>query len=103
MNFNITISVAKGSLSAAFLAYLKLGSTPRQEQHATMVRVGACIDCIYELFAKQGSPAALLNTQIVWNEVVEAKVKDPSYVAFYKDEMTSFHNYYYETLRSDDE
>ena len=103
MSTSIPVAIAKACLASAFVSYLKLGDAPRQEKHATMVRVGACIDCIYELFAKQGSPAALLNTQIMWNEVVEAKVKDPSYVAFYKDEMTSFHNYYYETLRSYDE
>ena len=103
MNFNIDVSIAKGSLSASFLAFLKLGSAPWQERHASRVRVGACIDRIYELFNQQGSTDPLLSTQLVWNEVIESKIKDPSDVAFYKDEMISFHNYYYETLRSDDE
>ena len=103
MSASINVARAKGSLSAAFADYLTIGGASRQEQHAATVRVGACIDRLYEIFAQSNPPAALLCTQIEWNEIVEAKIKDPSDVAFYKDEMSSFHNYYYETLRSDDE
>ena len=103
MSSSIPVAIAKACLASAFVSYLKLGDAPRQEKHATMVRVGACIDRLFDLFEESNPSAALFETQAAWDEMVEFKVHNSEARQHYKTQMTSFHNYYYETLRSDDE
>ena len=93
------LSAAKASLRLALTLYLNLGNASRQEQHAATVRVGGCIDRLYELFEASNPAGAFWETKAVWNEIVESKFSDPSYVKFYKDQMMEFHNYYFETLQ----
>ena len=93
------LSSAKANLRLAFSLYLNLGDAPRQAQHTATVRVGECIDRLYDIFEADNAASAFWRTKAVWNEIIESKFSERSQVEYYKDQMMEFHNYYYESLK----
>ena len=103
--FELTQATAR--LTVAIIRYAKLfrnKKTPtRQEIHAEKTNVGAAIDQILDYYQKQGAPMPWLNTTHIWNDNIECLFTNKQTQEDYKARMTEFHNYYYETLQSDNE